>query len=286
LKPGQEVEIILSPVWEPRLADFKSLYMRDIYILLIGFGFIFIPFVIWKGVIPLLETSAVGIALTARVEEQFAKFASSTVGPFSVSFIIKASVFFVAFVVLFALIASLQPYVKQMHWGFGGGIIEALEQKRYDDARKMIAQRKGINTTNEYDQSPLVLALEAGQTELALLLIEAGADVNIKSKMYMTPLRIATQSGNLEMVKLLLAKGASPDAPEDEFPPFFYAISKNQDDIAKALIEGGTNLHCSYIAGDHRLTVGDMAILAKKPMLTELIRQQGGSFTKNIKDNH
>jgi ankyrin repeat protein len=86
------------------------------------------------------------------------------------------------------------------------------------------------------------------------------------------------------MVKLLLSKGASPDAPEDELPPVFYALSTKRDDIAQALIEGGTNLHQSYIAGDHRLTVGDMAILAKKPVLTELIRQRGGSFTKNIKD--
>jgi ankyrin repeat protein len=137
-----------------------------------------------------------------------------------------------------------------------------------------------MNKVNEYGQNPLLLALEAGQFELARLLIEAGADVNIKSKMYMTPLRVATQSGNLEAVKLLLAKGASPDAPEDEFPPLFYAISKGYDDIAQVLIEGGTDLNRSYLAGKHRLTAGDMAVLAKKTALVELIRQKGGKFTK------
>jgi hypothetical protein len=75
------------------------------------------------------------------------------------------------------------------------------------------------------------------------------------------------------------------DAPEDdELPPFFYALSTKRDDIAKALIEGGTNLHRAYIAGEHRLTGGDMAILAKKPMQVDLIRERGGSFTKNITD--
>jgi ankyrin repeat protein len=96
----------------------------------------------------------------------------------------------------------------------------------------------------------------------------------------MTPLRASTQSGDLETVKRLLAKGASPDAPEDEFPPFFYAIFKGHNDIARVLIEGGTDLNRAYIDGEYRLTAGDLAVLAKKPLLVELIRQRGGRFTK------
>jgi ankyrin repeat protein len=97
--------------------------------------------------------------------------------------------------------------------------------------------------------------------------------------MYVTPLRLATQACDLEMVKLLLAKGASPDAPEDESPPIAYALLKGYDDIARVLIEAGTNLRRKHSAGDRGITVGDMALLARKPELAELIRQRGGTFT-------
>ncbi|OGP87197.1 MAG: hypothetical protein A2156_08075 [Deltaproteobacteria bacterium RBG_16_48_10] len=277
-KPGQEVEIILSPHWNPRLAGFYSLYVRDLCILVLGLCFILIPLLIWKVAIPSLETPA-GMKLAARMAEQYHTILSSKIGPITVGSFLKGIGAFMGAMIIFWLLVSLEPFLKQMRLGFGLGLIKALEQKRFDDAREMIIKKKGINALNEYNQNPLLLALEAGQAELARLLIEAGSDVNIKSKMYMTPLRVATQSGNLEMVRLLLSKGALPDAPEDEFPPAFYALHKGYDEIARVLIEAGTNLNRQYITENRRLTVGDMALLARKPELVELIRRRGGTFT-------
>jgi len=277
-KPGQEVEIILSPHWNPRLAGFYSLYVRDLCILGLGLCFILIPLLIWKGAVPLLETPA-GMKLAARMAEHYHTIVSTKIGPITVGSFLKGIGAFTGVMIIFWLLVSLEPFLKQMRLGFGLGLIKALEQKRFEDAREMIIKKKGINALNEYNQCPLLLALEAGQPELARLLIEAGADVNIKSKMYMTPLRVATQSGNLEMVRLLLSKGALPDAPEDEFPPAFYALHKGYDEIARVLIEAGTNLNRQYISENRRLTVGDIALLARKPELVELIRRRGGTFT-------
>ncbi len=279
LKPGQKVEIILPSFQSPRLAGFYSLYVRDLSILILGLCFILIPLLIGKVAIPSLESSA-GIELTRFMKETYARVASTSIGPVTVGFIFRVFAGFMILVLCLALITSVAPFIKQLHLGTGWGLMEALKKKNFDVARELIIKRKGINKVNEFNQNPLLLALEAGQPELANLLIEAGADVNIKSKMYMTPLRVATQSGNLELVKSLLARGASPDAPEDEFPPLFYAISKGYDDIAQVLIEGGTDLNRSYIAGKRRFTAGDMAALAKKPILVELIQQKGGRFTK------
>jgi len=280
-KPGQEVEIILSayPYQDPRLAGFYSLYVRNLSILTLGFCFIFIPFLMWKIVIPSLESKA-GIELAAFLEDTYGRIASTWVGPFSIRFLLKGFAGIMILVLLISLVAALAPFVKQLHLGTGWGLIQALEKKRFDDAREMIAKRKGIHKTNEYNQNPLLLALEARQPELARMLIEAGADVNIKSKMMMTPLRVATQSGDLEMVKLLLSRSASPDAPEDEFPPFAYALIKGYDDIARVLIEGGSNLHKRYYFGGDMRTVGDMAVHARKQELVELIRQRDGTFTQ------
>ncbi len=276
---GQEVEIILPSFQPPRLADFYSLYVRDLSVLFLGLCFIFIPLLIGRVVLPSLETPA-GIDLTRHMKETYEKIVSTRIGPVRVGFILKGAAGLFILMLCLALTQAAVPYIEQLHLGFGWGLSDALQKKDFVDARELILKKKGIHKVNEYNQNPLLLALESGQPELAKLLIEAGADVNIKSKMYMTPLRVATQSGDLETVKLLLARGALPDAPEDEFPPLFYAISKGYDDIARVLIEGGTDLNRAYIDREHRLTAGDLAVLAKKPLLARLIRQRGGRFTK------
>ncbi len=280
-KRGQEVEIMLPPHphQDPRLAGFYSLYFRDLAIFILGCCFILIPSLIWKVSIPALE-SAVGIQLVAKTREWYSTIASTRLGPISVGGLLKGCAGFIIIVVIISLTASLAPFVKQLSSGMGGGLIEALEKKRFDEAREWIVKKKGIHQKNQYNQTPLLLALEAKQPELACMLIEAGADVNIKSKMYMTPLRVATQSGDLETVKLLISHGASPDAPEDEFPPFMYALARGYDEIARALVEGGTNLHKQYRCEDRMRTVGDMAVHARKPELVQLIRQRGGTFTE------
>jgi hypothetical protein len=277
-KRGQKVDIILHPFHPPRLAGFYSLYARDLTILILGLAFIFIPLLIWKVAIPSLESPA-GIEVTRFWKEAYERVVSISVGPISFVLILKVFAGFMILILCISLVSSAIPFIQQLHLGTGWGLIEALQKKDFDVARELIIKRKGIHKVNEYHQNPLLLALEAGQPELAKLLVEAGSDVNIKSKMYMTPLRIATQSGNLEMVKLLLTRGAVPDAPEDEFPPAIYALSKGYDEIACILIEAGTDLNRQYITEKGRLTVGDIALLARKPELVDLIRKRGGKFT-------
>lgn len=278
-KPGEEVDILLFPHFEPRLAGFYSLYMRDLLILIIGLGLFLLPFAFLKLALPSMQTPE-NADIVNPAENNFNRILNYKIGPVSVRFILIGFIGFMGSMLLIALIAGLRPYLAQMRFGAGGRLIEAFEKKSFDSAREMIAKGSGIHATNEFNQNPLLLALETGQTDLARMLIEAGADVNIKSKMYMTPLRVATQSGDLEMVKLLLSKGASPDAPQDEIPPFAYALVKKNYEIARVLIEGGTDLHKRYISGDLMYTVGDMAMLAKDQEMIELIRRMNGSFTQ------
>jgi len=277
-KQGQKVEIILPSRGSPRLADFYSLYVRDLIILILGLGFIRVPLFLWKVAIPSLETPA-GIELTRFLKEAYDHILSISVGPFSFAFILKVFAGFMLIILCIALVSSAIPFIKQLRLGTGWGLIEAIEKKNFDVARELITKRKGIHKVNQYNQNPLLLALEAGQSDLAKLLIEAGADVNITSKMNKTPLWVATQSGDVEMVRLLISRGASLDASADAFPPLVYALMKGYDEIARVLIEAGTDLNCQYITVKGRLTVGDIALLAKKLELVELIRRRGGTFT-------
>ena len=57
----------------------------------------------------------------------------------------------------------------------------------------------------------LYTAVEAGNVELAKLLIDRGADVNLPVKFKRTPLYAATDGGFADLVKLLLDNGADPN---------------------------------------------------------------------------
>ncbi len=277
-KPGQPVEIIVSPNGDHRLAGFYSLYFRDLCILMIGLGFVVVPLLFWNTLIPVLKTPA-GERLEQCVINQYETVATTRVGPVTVRAMVKGSLIVAAVVTCFALANALTPFLQQLHLGFGWGLTEALQKQRFEEARRLILQGKGINKVNEYDQTPLLLALEAGQFDLARLLIEGGAQVNVTSKMYKTPLLVAVQAGNREMVELLLTTGASPDSPSDEMPPVFHALAKKQYEIARALIESPCDLQRCYTDGQTSLTVGDMTVLARRPELTELVRRRGGTFT-------
>lgn len=283
-KRGQKVDIILHPFHSPRLAGFYSLYVRDLIILILGLAFIFFPLLIGKVAIPSLESPA-GIEVTRFWKETYNRVASISVGPVSLILILKVFAGFMILILCIALVSSAIPFIQQLRLGTGWGLIEALQKKDFDVARELISKRKGIHKVNEYHQNPLLLTLEAGQSDLAKLLIEAGADVNITSKMNKTPLGVATQSGDLEMVRLLISKGASLDASEDAFPPLVYALMKGYDEIARVLIEAGTDLSRQYITVKGRLTVGDIALLARKPELVDLIRKRGGTFTLSESTN-
>jgi hypothetical protein len=289
-KPGQEVDILLFPHFKPRLAGFFSLYMRDILILVLGIGLFIIPILFWHYALPhvsssgsaaLHESSSESTGALDPAEDGLKRFLNSTIGPVSVKAILMASGIFMGLALIVTVAAGLYPYVTKMGFGVGGRLIAVLQEERFDEARRMIETGSGINTVNDFGQNPLLIALEAGRMDLAVLLIKAGNDVNIRSKMHMTPLRAAAEAGDLTTVKLLLGKGASPQHPDDRVPPFFYAMIKGHDEIARLLLEAGTDLHRRYPLQDGRTaTVGDLTMLAGKDELVALIRLRGGTFSR------
>jgi ankyrin repeat protein len=55
-----------------------------------------------------------------------------------------------------------------------------------------------------------------GRSEIARLLIDAGADVNALNDEKSTPLHNAARAANVKMARLLLEKGAKPDARDND----------------------------------------------------------------------
>ena len=283
-KPGQEVDILLFPDFKPRLDGFYSLYLRDLLILISGFVMLLLAVFSWKYALPLVSATGQhsGEATDAldQVEEGFKHFLGQKIGPFSIKSTLVASGAIMGLLLIGVLIVAVMPYISQMGFGAGGRLMEAINEERFDEARLMIEKGAGIHAVNEFNQNPLLIALEAGRMDLAAMLIAAGADVNIKSKMLMTPLRVAATAGNLSMVKLLLVKGALPQLPDDRLPPFHYAMVNGHDEISRVLLDAGTDLHQRYpLQSGKTATVGDLAVFADKQELVDLIRRRGGTFT-------
>ena len=69
-----------------------------------------------------------------------------------------------------------------------------------------------VHATDDYERTPLHLALEYGHPEIVKVLIEKGADVNATDYYGKTPLPWAVRKGNLEMAKFLIEKGADVNA--------------------------------------------------------------------------
>ena len=287
-KPDQEVDILLFPHVKPVIDSFYSLYVRDLVILLAGLVLQILVLSFWRYALPLLSSpgsaapgghSAQATSVADQAKESFNRYLDGKIGPVSLRSIAAASSAFMGLMLIGALFAWLAPYFSNLGFGAGSRLREAIKEERFEEARLMIEKGAGIHTVDEFDQNPLLLSLEAGRMDLAAMLISAGADVNIRSKMLIsTPLRAAVEAGNLEMVKLLLAKGAQPQHPDDRAPPFFYALAKGHDEIARVLIEAGTDLHRGYPLQGGTGTVGDFAVLAGRQELVELIRRRGGTF--------
>lgn len=90
--------------------------------------------------------------------------------------------------------------------------------------------------------TPLHEAILRNRTEIAVLLLDAGADPNRTDSSQRTPLHLAVERGNLPLVETLLRRKVRPDELDRTgWTPLHHAAAKNQVAIARALLAGGAN---------------------------------------------
>lgn len=107
--------------------------------------------------------------------------------------------------------------------------------------------------------SPLVEALEMGDSDLAALLLERGADPNAASEVDRTPLHVAANQGREDLVALLLSAGAKADPEWPGSPgdwartPMEMALMRGFSEVAKHLLAAGASPNVSDPWGDSPL---------------------------------
>ncbi len=103
-------------------------------------------------------------------------------------------------------------------------------------------------------KSPLIQAIENGDTKTIQKLIDGGADVNEQDKNLTTPLMIAAGSGNLKIIQQLLDNGADVNAfNQDKETALIMAIANGNLDAVKLLFGNGAEVSIEGDGGSHAL---------------------------------
>jgi hypothetical protein len=119
----------------------------------------------------------------------------------------------------------------------------------------LIERGADVMAQNKDGETPLHLALQRGQLEVACMLIDRvfqGADLTARNKDGETPLHLASQGGQVEVVRMLIERGADVTAPEQEREtPLHLASQRGQVEVARMLIERGADVTVQNKTGRH-----------------------------------
>ncbi len=106
----------------------------------------------------------------------------------------------------------------------------------------LAADPANLNQGRDKTRTPLAQAVQRNKSEIALVLIEAGAKPDAQDGSQRSILHLAVERNNPALVTALLKAGAKPDARDkDGWTPLHHAAAKNQLASAKALLAGGAN---------------------------------------------
>ncbi len=134
-------------------------------------------------------------------------------------------------------------------------LLTAAQKGDAETVGRLIAERVHIDARDDYGRTPLHVAAENGQAEVAALLIEAGADIEAQTTRiynlfwFATPLMVAAQRGHTSVVESLISAGADVNAREktdlDPWTALHFAADAGQAGAAELLIANGADVNAT-----------------------------------------
>lgn len=134
------------------------------------------------------------------------------------------------------------------------GLIEAVTKGRVKEIRELLAKGADPNFTTPEKAAPLLMAASGGDTDIAALLIDAGAKVEAANESGKTALMLAAEAGHEALANLLLKKGADPNTVQrgeklSGFSALHWAVSAGNASMARLLVEAGADLDARSAKG-------------------------------------
>jgi len=121
---------------------------------------------------------------------------------------------------------------RPLHWAVYDGQLALV--------KLFISNGADIEAENHSHNRPLHLAARRGQLDIAKLLISKGADIEAENDYHDRPLHLAAQEGFLEVAKLLLKAGAyMDDRDKTDHTPLHKAVMRGHQDMVELLLDNG-----------------------------------------------
>ena len=99
-------------------------------------------------------------------------------------------------------------FIEKVHFGGYTALMLASQTGHTDVAKLLIEAGADVNAQDNNGETALMLVSDEGHTDIVKMLIEKGADVNAQTNDGQTALRIASQEGHTEVAQLLIEAGA------------------------------------------------------------------------------
>jgi len=157
----------------------------------------------------------------------------------------------------------------------GGNIFHLMNDTISNEELISILKNQGIslNETDNNGNSPLHVAILAGESEYARSLINQGADLNTKNNLELSPLHLAAFLNDREVTNHLLQKGAEIDIKGNSgYTPLHIASELNHVSLAKDLLFMGAS---TRVKTDQKLTPKAIAKIQNNSEMTKLINKKG-----------
>jgi len=149
----------------------------------------------------------------------------------------------------------------------------------------LLEQQALINRQNISGKTALHLAVERDQKEIVEILLSYGANANILDLEGASPLHYSSANGFFEITQSLLKHGAFANIKDySKETPIFWAIRESKTELVELLIKNGANINMKNDDGETPLELAqefdedDIAILLQKA----LNPLSGSTFSYNL----
>ena len=155
-------------------------------------------------------------------------------------------------------------------------LMQAIEKGDLELVKKLVHEGTSIKVKLFNGMQPIHEAAADGQVEIAKYLLDSGADVNAKMANDITPILIAIETQNTAIARLLLSRGAQISGRD-----ISTAIFKDDLDIVKLLV---TTPELANLTGRNNMTLLHVAAMTGRPAIVQYLIDQGAMVdTKNAK---
>jgi uncharacterized protein len=155
-----------------------------------------------------------------------------------------------------------------------GPLHDAARNGDLEKVRILISEGAPIDAPSNRGETPLILAILAGNDAIAELLVDKGAAIDARNAGGFTPLHAAAYVGDAAMAELLIDHGADVNDARNKagVTPLFPAIEEDHPAVAELLIARGADLRPQERHGYTALT---RALFKGNQDVVSLLRAKG-----------